>query len=314
MRVLVAGGAGFLGSHLVDALILAGHEVIAVDNCYTGSKTNLIQHSQNPNFELIRHDVTMPLYVECDFIFNLASPASPTHYQKFPVQTIKTNILGSINLLGLAKRIGVPIFQASTSEIYGDPLSSPQVESDWGNVNPIGIRACYDEGKRAAETLFFDYHRQYDVNIKVARIFNTYGPRMNLFDGRVVSNFIFQALKNDPITIYGEGDQTRSFCYVSDLIAGFLSFMKSPTDITGPINLGNSSEFTILELANQVITLSESKSKIVFQQLPADDPKQRQPDLTLAKQLLSWSPSVNLEEGLKMTIQDFRQRISDSIQ
>ena len=313
MRVLVAGGAGFLGSHLVDALIAAGHEVIAVDNCYTGSKINLIQHSENPNFEFIRHDVTMPLYVECDFIFNLASPASPTHYQKFPVQTIKTNILGSINLLGLAKRIGVPIFQASTSEIYGDPLSSPQVETDWGNVNPIGIRACYDEGKRAAETLFFDYHRQYDVNIKVARIFNTYGPRMNLFDGRVVSNFIFQALKNDPITIYGEGDQTRSFCYVSDLIAGFLCLMRSPADITGPINLGNSSEFTILELANQVITLCESQSKIIFQQLPTDDPKQRQPDLTLAKQLLSWSPSVNLEEGLKMTIQDFRQRIFGSI-
>lgn len=310
MRVLVAGGAGFLGSHLVDALILAGHEVLAVDNCFTGSKENLAQHSRNPNFEFIRHDVTMPLYVECDFIFNLASPASPIHYQKFPVQTIKTNILGSINLLGLAKRIGVPIFQASTSEVYGDPLSSPQVETDWGNVNPIGIRACYDEGKRAAETLFFDYHRQYGVKIKVARIFNTYGPRMNLFDGRVVSNFIFQALKNKPITIYGEGDQTRSFCYVADLIEGFLRFMESPADMTGPINLGNRSEFTILELAKQVKSLCESKSEIAFQPLPVDDPKQRQPDLTLANQLLTWNPSVNLEEGLKMTIQDFKHRMS----
>lgn len=310
MRVLVAGGAGFLGSHLVDALILTGHEVIAVDNCYTGFKANLDHHYHNPNFEFIRHDVTLPLYIECDFIFNLASPASPIQYQKFPVQTIKTNILGSINLLGLAKRIGVPIFQASTSEVYGDPLSTPQVETDWGNVNPIGIRACYDEGKRAAETLFFDYHRQYGVGIKVARIFNTYGPRMDLFDGRVVSNFIRQALRNEPITIYGNGLQTRSFCYVSDLIEGMILLMGTPPEVVGPINLGNPQEFNLLELANKITEICESSSNVEFSALPRDDPKQRNPDITLAQTLLNWTPSIEIHEGLTKTIADFRTRMS----
>jgi UDP-glucuronate decarboxylase len=309
MKIVVAGGAGFLGSHLVDVLINQGHEVIAVDNCYTGSKLNLQQHFGNPNFEFMRHDVTIPLFVECDFIFNLASPASPIQYQKHPVQTIKTNILGSINLLGLAKRTGAGILQASTSEIYGDPLRSPQVETDWGNVNPIGIRACYDEGKRAAETLFFDYNRQYGVDIKVARIFNTYGPRMDLHDGRVVSNFIFQALNNQPLTIYGDGNQTRSFCYVDDLILGLLKLSQTDPGITGPINIGNPNEFSVLELANKIISLCESKSEIHFLSLPLDDPKQRKPDITRAQKTLSWNPRIDILEGLDLTIDDFRNRV-----
>jgi UDP-glucuronate decarboxylase len=309
VRVLVAGGAGFLGSHLSDALIFAGHEVIAVDNLYTGAKTNIKHLLQNSNFEFIRHDVTIPLFVECDFIFNLACPASPIQYQKFPVQTIRTNILGSMNLLGLAKRTGATIFQASTSEVYGDPLSSPQMETDWGNVNPIGIRACYDEGKRAAETLFFDYHRQYGVKIKVARIFNTYGPRMDLFDGRVVSNFIRQALLGQAITIYGDGTQTRSFCYVDDLIKGFISFMQTPEGVHGPINIGNPKEFSMMELAELIISLCNSSSNLCFLPLPDDDPKQRKPDITEATKLLGWSPEIDLAEGLKLTINEFKSRI-----
>jgi UDP-glucuronate decarboxylase len=309
MKVVVAGGAGFLGSHLVDELIKLDHEVIVVDNFYTGSKSNIKHHFGNVGFEFLRHDVTMPLYLECDFIFNLASPASPIQYQKFPVQTIKTNILGSINLLGLAKRTGAGILQASTSEVYGDPLSSPQLETDWGNVNPIGIRACYDEGKRASETLFFDYHRQYGVDIKVARIFNTYGPRMDLLDGRVVSNFIFQALKGNPITIYGDGSQTRSFCYVDDLISGLISFMQSPGDVIGPINIGNPKEFSMLELAELIISLCNSTSDICFLPLPDDDPKQRKPDIAAAAKLLGWYPEIDLADGLKLTINDFRRRI-----
>jgi UDP-glucuronate decarboxylase len=275
MRYLVTGGAGFLGSHLCDALISEGHEVLAVDNFYTGSRENLKHLFGNPRFELLRHDVTLPLVIEVDTILNLACPASPVHYQKHPVQTTKTSVIGAINMLGLAKRIGIPILQASTSEVYGDPKISPQKEDYWGNVNPIGIRACYDEGKRAAETLFFDYQRQYDLDIKVVRIFNTYGPRMNIDDGRVVSNFIAQALRNDPITIYGNGSQTRSFCYVTDLIAGLIKFAKTPKGLTGPINMGNPTEFTMLELAENVLTLTKSKSKIEFEPLPQDDPKQR---------------------------------------
>lgn len=309
MKIVVAGGAGFLGSHLVDALINQGHEVIAVDNCYTGSKLNLQQHFGNPNFEFMRHDVTIPLFVECDFIFNLASPASPIQYQKHPVQTIKTNILGSINLLGLAKRTGAGILQASTSEVYGDPLRSPQVETDWGNVNPIGIRACYDEGKRAAETLFFDYNRQYGVGIKVARIFNTYGPRMDLHDGRVVSNFIFQALKNKPITVYGDGTQTRSFCYVDDQIRGLIALSQTPGDVTGPINIGNPNEFSMLELAKLIIGLCNSNSQIEFTALPGDDPKQRKPDIVLAKTTMNWVPEIEILEGITKTINDFKSRI-----
>jgi UDP-glucuronate decarboxylase len=309
MRVLVTGAAGFLGSHLTDAILEEGHEVLAVDNLYTGSKQNLLRHLANPNFEFMRHDVTQPLHVEVDWIFNLACPASPVHYQKFPVQTIKTSIIGAVNMLGLAKRLNVPIFQASTSEVYGDPDISPQPEEYWGNVNPIGIRSCYDEGKRAAESLFFDYYRQYGVSIKVARIFNTYGPRMNFHDGRVVSNFIYQAINNQDITIYGDGQQTRSFCYVTDLISGFLKFMKTEKDVIGPINLGNPTEFTMLELAEKIIKISNSNSKITYMPLPGDDPKQRKPEIEKARKLLSWEPEINLEEGLTKTLEDFRSRL-----
>lgn len=309
MRILVTGGAGFLGSHLCEKLITIGHEVIALDNMYTGEKRKLNSLIGNPDFELVRQDVTEPLNFEVDAIMNLACPASPVHYQKFPVQTIKTSVLGAINVLDLANRLKVPVFQASTSEVYGDPSVSPQFEEYWGNVNPIGIRACYDEGKRSAETLFFDFHRQYNTEIKVARIFNTYGPRMSLNDGRVVSNFIVQALRNEPITIYGEGNQTRSFCFVSDLIDGFIKLMFSGPSITGPINLGNPNEFTMLELANKVIELTGSKSKLDFRELPQDDPKQRKPDITKAREILKWEPKVQLEDGLVKTIDEFKTRI-----
>jgi UDP-glucuronate decarboxylase len=309
MRILVTGGAGFLGSHLCDSLLSDGHEVIAVDNLYTGSKSNINHNLGNPNFEFIRHDVTLPLYIETEGIFNLACPASPVHYQRYPVQTIKTSVLGAVNMLGLAKRTQSRILQASTSEVYGDPNESPQNESYWGNVNPIGIRSCYDEGKRAAESLFFDYKRQYGVDIKVARIFNTYGPRMSLEDGRVVSNFIVQALKNEPITIYGDGTQTRSFCYVNDLIRGLKALFFSTDGITGPINLGNPNEFTMIQLAKEVIKLTNSKSKIEFRELPSDDPKIRQPDITKAISDLEWEPSIQLEEGLTRTIKEFQTRL-----
>lgn len=304
-RIAVTGGAGFLGSHLCDRLIGDGHEVLCVDNYFTGSKQNIKHLLDNPRFELIRHDVTFPLYIEVDEIYNLACPASPIHYQHDPVQTTKTTVHGAINMLGLAKRIKAKIFQASTSEVYGDPAIHPQPESYWGNVNPIGIRSCYDEGKRCAETLFFDYHRQHNLRIKVARIFNTYGPRMHPNDGRVVSNFIVQALQDKPITIYGEGNQTRSFCYVDDLIEVFVRLMASPDDFTGPVNTGNPGEFTILELAQKIITMTNSKSTISFVTLPADDPKQRQPDITLAKEKLDWEPKITLEQGLRPTIDYF---------
>lgn len=307
MRILVTGAAGFLGSHLVDRLLSDGNEVLAVDNFFTGARTNLSHQLENPNLELLRHDITFPLFVEVDAIYNLASPASPVHYQRDPVQTIKTNILGAVNMLGLAKRLRVPIFQASTSEVYGDPQVHPQPEEYWGNVNPIGPRACYDEGKRAAETLFFDYHRQHNLDIRVVRIFNTYGPRMATGDGRVVSNFIVQALTGKPITVYGDGSQTRSFCYVTDLIEGFIRMMDR--GITGPVNLGNPVEFTTLELANLVLKLTSSKSEIEYRPLPQDDPAQRQPSITKARQLLDWEPTVQLEEGLKSTIDNFRSRI-----
>ena len=307
MRVLITGASGFLGSHLADAVLAQGNEVLAVDNLFTGSKSNLGHLHGNPNLEFLRHDVTFPLFVEVDAIYNLASPASPVHYQRDPVQTIKTNILGAVNMLGLAKRLKVPIFQASTSEVYGDPEVHPQTEEYWGNVNPIGPRACYDEGKRAAETLFFDYNRQHGVNIRVARIFNTYGPRMATGDGRVVSNFIVQALKGDDITIYGDGSQTRSFCYVSDLVDGFLRMMDKNEPLVGPINLGNPNEFTMLELAEKVIKLTRSSSKLKFEPLPQDDPKQRQPDITKARTQLGWEPKVQLEEGLEKTISYFKE-------
>ncbi len=312
MRILVTGGAGFLGSHLSERLLNDGHEVLAVDNFYTGSKENIHHLMDNKNFEILRHDVTMPLFVEVDAIMNLACPASPVHYQKHPVQTTKTSIMGAINMLGLSKRLGIPIFQASTSEVYGDPNVSPQTEKYWGNVNPVGIRACYDEGKRVAETLFFDYHRQYGTEIKVARIFNTYGPRMHLQDGRVVSNFIVQALDNKDLTIYGDGLQTRSFCYVSDLIDGFISLLNSDSSITGPINLGNPTEFSMLELAQKVLDLTGSNSKINHLPLPEDDPKQRKPDISQAQNLLGFNPTVQLDEGLKKTIQEFAPRIKHS--
>ncbi len=312
MRILVTGGAGFLGSHLSERLLNDGHEVLAVDNFYTGSKENIHHLMDNKNFEILRHDVTMPLFVEVDAIMNLACPASPVHYQKHPVQTTKTSIMGAINMLGLSKRLGIPIFQASTSEVYGDPSISPQDEKYWGNVNPIGIRACYDEGKRVAETLFFDYHRQYGTEIKVARIFNTYGPRMHLQDGRVVSNFIVQALENRDLTIYGDGLQTRSFCYVSDLIDGFVALLHSDSRITGPVNLGNPKEFTMLELAQKVLDITGSTSKINHLPLPEDDPKQRKPDITQAQKLFGFSPKVQLEEGLKKTIEEFAPRIKKS--
>ena len=307
MRILVSGAGGFLGSHLCDKLLSNGHEVLAVDNFFTGARTNVAHLLGNPNFELLRHDVTFPLFVEVDAIYNLASPASPIHYQKDPVQTIKTNILGAVNMLGMAKRLRVPIFQASTSEVYGDPEVHPQTEEYWGNVNPIGPRACYDEGKRAAETLFFDYNRQHGVNIRVARIFNTYGPRMATGDGRVVSNFIVQALRGEDITIYGDGQQTRSFCYVSDLIDGFVRMMDKTESLVGPINLGNPNEFTMLELAEKVILKTGSKSKLRFEPLPQDDPKQRQPDIKKAKIQLGWEPNVQLDEGLDLTIHYFKE-------
>lgn len=304
-RVLVTGGAGFLGSHLCDRLVAAGHEVICVDNYFTGRRGNVAHLLEKPNFELIRHDVTFPLYVEVDEIYNLACPASPIHYQHDPVQTTKTSVHGAINMLGLAKRTGARIFQASTSEVYGDPSVHPQTEAYWGNVNPIGPRSCYDEGKRCAETLFFDYHRQHRLEIKVARIFNTYGPRMHPRDGRVVSNFVVQALKGEDITIFGSGAQTRSFCYVDDLIDGFLALMASPAALTGPVNLGNPGEFTMIELAEAIIELTGSASKLVHRDLPADDPKQRQPDIALAHRELGWEPTVPLREGLKPTIAYF---------
>jgi UDP-glucuronate decarboxylase len=312
MRFLVTGGAGFLGSHLCEALLKNQHEVICLDNFYTGSRENVEHLQDNAKFELIRHDVSLPINVEVDAIMNLACPASPIQYQKHPVQTIKTSILGAINVLELANRLGVPVFQASTSEVYGDPSISPQVESYWGNVNPIGIRACYDEGKRASETLFFDFHRQYNLQIKVARIFNTYGPRMDLLDGRVVSNFIVQALSNQSITIYGDGMQTRSFCFVSDLIEAFILMMDTDSQVTGPINLGNPREFTMIELATKVIELTNSNSDLEWLPLPADDPKQRKPDITLAKNTLGWEPKVDLETGLKLTISDFSSRLEKS--
>jgi UDP-glucuronate decarboxylase len=305
-KILVTGGAGFLGSHLCDKLVTQGHHVLCVDNYFTGSKKNIEPLLRYPNFEVIRQDVCFPLYVEVDEIYNLACPASPVHYQHDPIQTTKTSILGAYNLLGLAKRTGAKILQASTSEVYGDPLEHPQREEYWGNVNPIGIRSCYDEGKRAAETLFFDYHRQHKVRIKVARIFNTYGPRMAANDGRVVSNFIVQALKDKDITIYGDGTQTRSFCYVDDLVYGLMSLMNSKDSITGPINLGNPGEFTILELAEKVIEKTGSSSKIVFKPLPGDDPKQRQPDITRAQVLLDWNPEIILDNGLADTINYFK--------
>lgn len=306
-RVMVTGGAGFLGSHLCERLLNDGCDVLCVDNFYSGTRDNISHLIGNPYFELMRHDVTFPLYVEVDEIYNLACPASPIHYQWDPVQTTKTSVHGAINMLGLAKRTQAKIFQASTSEVYGDPEVHPQQENYWGHVNPIGLRSCYDEGKRCAETLFFDYHRQHELQIKVARIFNTYGPRMHPNDGRVVSNFIVQALKREDITIYGDGSQTRSFCYVDDLIEAFIKLMATPNNFTGPVNLGNPNEFTITELAQKVIKLTGSSSKIIFIPLPSDDPKQRKPDISLAKNTLNWTPQVQVEEGLIQTIEYFKQ-------
>lgn len=307
LRVLVTGGAGFLGSHLCEKLVDEGHDVLCLDNLFTGSKRNIEHLLSHSNFEFLRHDVTFPLYVEVDQIYNLACPASPKHYQSDPAQTTKTSVIGAINMLGLAKRTGARILQASTSEVYGDPEVHPQTEEYWGKVNPIGIRSCYDEGKRCAETLFFDYHRQYGVEIKVMRIFNTYGPRMDRNDGRVVSNFIVQALQGNDITIYGDGSQTRSFCYVDDLIAGMISLMNSPKDVIGPINIGNPNEFSILELVSEVINSTNSKSKVVQLPLPEDDPRQRQPDISKAKNILGWAPTIQLEQGLKKTIAYFAE-------
>ncbi|HEX3665655.1 MAG TPA: UDP-glucuronic acid decarboxylase family protein [Rhizomicrobium sp.] len=310
-RVLVTGGAGFLGSHLCERLIEQGAHVICVDNFFTGAHQNVQHLVGHAHFELIRHDITFPLFVEVDEIYNLACPASPIHYQRDPVQTTKTSVIGAINMLGLAKRVKARIFQASTSEVYGDPEIHPQTENYWGNVNPIGLRSCYDEGKRCAETLFFDYRRQHGMPVKVCRIFNTYGPRMHPNDGRVVSSFIVQALSGQDITVFGEGMQTRSFCYVDDLIGGFLKFMATPPDVVGPINLGNPNEFTIIELAKKVIDLTGSSSKIVYRALPHDDPKQRQPNIDKARQFLSWSPAVALEDGLKRTIAYFDKLLAD---
>lgn len=304
-RILVTGGAGFLGSHLCERLVNLGYDVLCADNFFTGAKDNILHLLGNPHFELIRHDITFPLYVEVDEIYNLACPASPIHYQFDPVQTTKTSVHGAINMLGLAKRVKARIFQASTSEVYGDPEVHPQQEDYWGHVNPIGPRSCYDEGKRCAETLFFDYYRQHQLSIKVARIFNTYGPRMHPNDGRVVSNFIVQALKGQPITLYGDGEQTRAFCYVSDLIDGFLRLMASPDNITGPVNLGNPGELTIRQLAEKIIAMTGSASKLIYQPLPADDPRQRCPDITLAREQLGWEPTIHLEEGLIHTIAYF---------
>jgi UDP-glucuronate decarboxylase len=305
-RTLVTGGAGFIGSFLCEKLLSKGREVICVDNMFTGSRRNIAKLLSNPNFEFIRHDVTFPLYIEVDEIYNLACPASPIHYQRDPVQTTKTSVHGAINMLGLAKRVKARILQASTSEVYGDPIVHPQNETYWGNVNPIGPRSCYDEGKRCAETLFFDYHRQHRLSIKVARIFNTYGPRMHPNDGRVVSNFIVQALQGKPITLFGDGQQTRSFCYVDDLVEGLIRLMNSPTELTGPVNLGNPREFSVRELAEMVIRLTNSSSTLEFHPLPTDDPKQRQPDISLARRHLDWSPAIELEQGLKATIAYFR--------
>jgi UDP-glucuronate decarboxylase len=310
MRIVVAGGAGFLGSHLVDRLMAEKNEVIVIDNLYTGNKRNIQRHLSDPLFEFIRHDITEPINIEADQIYNLACPASPVHYQKHPVETIKTSVLGSINLLDLARRNGATVLQASTSEVYGDPTVSPQNESYLGNVNPIGIRACYDEGKRASETLFFDYHRQYGVAIKVARIFNTYGPRMDLQDGRVVSNFIVQSLQHNDISIYGDGKQTRSFCYVDDLIEGLVRLMNSEKSITGPINLGNPNEFTMISLANLIIDMTKSPSILNYTSLPEDDPKQRRPDISMAAELLGWKPKIELAEGLQKTINEFSIRMN----
>jgi UDP-glucuronate decarboxylase len=309
-RVLVTGGAGFLGSHLIDRLLARGDEVLCVDNLFTGDKRNIDHLSGHTRFEFMRHDVCLPLYVEVDEIYNLACPASPVHYQHDPVQTTKTSVIGAYNMLGLAKRLKCRIFQASTSEVYGDPAVHPQVEEYWGNVNPIGIRSCYDEGKRCAETLFFDYNRQHNIDIKVVRIFNTYGPRMHPADGRVVSNFIMQALRGEDITIFGDGEQTRSFCYYSDLIDGFLKMMDSDDGVTGPINLGNPSEFTIAELASLVIELTGSKSKLTFEPLPSDDPTQRKPNISKANALLGWQPDVALRDGLVQTIDYFRSFVA----
>ena len=309
-RVLVTGGAGFLGSHLCDRLVREGNDVLCVDNFYTGTKVNIEHLLCNPRFELIRHDVTFPLYVEVDEIYNLACPASPIHYQFDPVQTTKTSVHGAINMLGLAKRVKAKILQASTSEVYGDPTMHPQREEYWGNVNPIGIRSCYDEGKRCAETLFFDYWRQHQLRVKVARIFNTYGPNMHPSDGRVVSNFIVQALRGEPITIYGDGSQTRSFCFVDDLVDGLVRLMSSPDEITGPVNLGNPVEFTIRALADKLIELIGSKSPLVFKPLPSDDPRQRQPDISVARSVLGWEPGVPLAEGLEKTIDYFRKTLA----
>lgn len=305
-RILIAGGAGFLGSHLADKILAEGHDVLCVDNLFTGRKDNIRHLLSNPKFEFLRHDITMPLFVEVDEIYNLACPASPVHYQRDPVQTTKTSVMGAINLLGLAKRLEVPILQASTSEVYGDPEIHPQPESYWGKVNPIGVRSCYDEGKRVAETLFFDYHRQHGVAIKVMRIFNTYGPRMDPSDGRVVSNFIMQALRGDDITIYGDGTQTRSFCYVDDLLNGMVRLMNSDPAFLGPVNIGNPGEFTMIELAEQVIALTNSSSKLVHRPLPSDDPRQRRPDISLASEKLGWAPKISLAEGLLPTIEYFR--------
>ncbi len=309
-KVLVTGGAGFLGSHLCDALLAAGRDVLCVDNYFTGSKDNIEHLSGKPRFEVLRHDVTFPLYVEVDEIYNLACPASPVHYQFDPVQTTKTSVHGAINMLGLAKRLQARILQASTSEVYGDPEVHPQTEDYWGRVNPIGPRSCYDEGKRCAETLFFDYHRQHGLAIKVARIFNTYGPRMHPNDGRVVSNFIVQALRGEDITLYGDGNQTRSFCYVDDLIRGLISLMASAPDFTGPVNLGNPNEISMRGLAEQILALTGSPSKLVFRPLPQDDPRQRQPDIGLARDQLQWQPSTTLEDGLRETIAYFKQRLA----
>ena len=312
-RILVTGGSGFLGSHLCERLLNQGHDVICLDNFFTGAKDNIIHLLDNPYFEVLRHDVTFPLYVEVDEIYNLACPASPIHYQHDPVQTLKTSVHGAINVLGLAKRTGARIFQASTSEVYGDPELHPQPESYWGRVNPNGLRSCYDEGKRCAETLFFDYHRQHGLDVKVVRIFNTYGPRMHPDDGRVVSNFIVQALKGDPITVYGEGSQSRSFCYVDDMIEGFVRMMEhSPDDFQGPVNLGNPGEFTILELAEKVIAKTGSSSRIEFRPLPSDDPTQRRPDITLAKEKLGWEPAIALDQGLDKTIAYFEDLLRRS--
>jgi UDP-glucuronate decarboxylase len=309
MRILVSGGSGFIGSNLAERLISLGHQVLIIDNFYTSDKKNIQHLIENLNLEVVRHDVTNPYSAEVDAIYHLACPASPVHYQRFPVQTIKTCVLGSINMLDLAQRLEIPILLSSTSEVYGDPTISPQHEEYWGNVNPIGIRSCYDEGKRAAETLFFDYHRQFDVNIKVARIFNTYGPNMSPNDGRVVSNFIMQALRSEDITIYGDGNQTRSFCYINDLVSGLIKLMDSPKNVTGPINLGNPVEFTILQLAKMIIRDTNSNSKIVFQNLPQDDPKQRKPDITKAKQILKWEPVTDINEGLDKTIKYFISKL-----